>query len=511
MYTNADQFRRKFSEFTVRITKEQPMLIGITEVKPKNSTDKLFPAEFPIDHIGDYDSPFHKNITTNIGRGILLYVHKQLQAKEVVMKTEFQEAIFVELNLNDKDKLLVGCIYRSESGTEENNRNLSAMIREATSKSYSHILMMGDFNYPDINWKNWMTKSENTENQDFRFIECIRDNFLSQHVQEPTRVRGNDTPNLLDLVFTNERNMIDSIEYQSPLGKSDHSVLSFKFKCYTVIKNYKKTKLYYNKADYNNIKRELKDNDWIKQLQHKNANEQWLYFKEFIRNLIDKYVPSREITQGQKRHNKPCDKKTLDKIREKHHLRRKAMETKDPLVGLQYNKIWNQVRRLTRNITKEYERQIAKNAKQNPKAIWRYINSKSKTKENIGKLLKDPTKPNLELAESDKEKAEILADYFSSVFTKEPEGPIPTLEGLETPEDIMEDVIVTEDEVKKVLQKLQTDKAQGPDQMHPYFLKETAEELALPLNIIFTQTLESSQVPEEWKKGRITGIIQKGQ
>ena len=37
--------------------------------------------------------------------------------------------------------------------------------------------------------------------------------------------------------------------------------------------------------------------------------------------------------------------------------------------------------------------------------------------------------------------------------------------------------------------------------MHPYFLKETAEELALPLSIIFTQTLESSQVPEEWKKG----------
>ena len=46
--------------------------------------------------------------------------------------------------------------------------------------------------------------------------------------------------------------------------------------------------------------------------------------------------------------------------------------------------------------------------------------------------------------------------------------------------------------------------------MHPYFLKETAEELALPLSIIFTQTLESSQVPEEWKKGRITALFKKG-
>ena len=149
------------------------------------------------------------------------------------------------------------------------NKNLRALIREAASKSYSHVLMMGDFNYPDINWKNWTTKSENTDNQEFKFIECIRDNFLSQHVQEPTRVRGNDTPNLLDLIFINEKNMIENIEYQSPLGKSDHSVLSFKFKCYTVIKNYKRTKLYYNKADYGNIKKELKDIDWIKQLQDK--------------------------------------------------------------------------------------------------------------------------------------------------------------------------------------------------------------------------------------------------
>ena len=200
----------------------------------------------------------------------------------------------------------------------------------------------------------------------------------------------------------------------------------------------------------------------------------------------------------------------MDKIREKHHLRRKAIETKDPLVRLQYNKIRNQVRRLTRNITKEYEKKIAQNAKENPKAIWRYINSKSKTKESIGKLLKDHTKPNSEFAESDKEKAEILADYFSSVFTKEPEGPVPKLEGWKTPEEEMEDVIVTQNEVKKLLQKLKTDKAQGPDEMHLYFLKETAEELALPLSIIFTKSLESSEVPEEWKKGRITALFKKG-
>ena len=238
MYTNADQFRRKFPEFLIHILDEKPMVIGTTEVKPKNSGEILFLAEFAIDQIGEYDSSFHKNITTKTGRGILLYTHKSLQAKEVEMKTNYEETIFVELKINQRDKLLIGCFYRSDSGTEENNSNLRNMINEACSMSYTHLLFMGDFNYPDINWANWTSKSDNIDSQEFKFIECIRDNFFIQHVSEPTRVRGEDTPNLLDLIITNEKNMIDSIEYQSPLGKSDHSVLVFNFVCHTKVKNY---------------------------------------------------------------------------------------------------------------------------------------------------------------------------------------------------------------------------------------------------------------------------------
>ena len=62
------------------------MLIAITEVKPKHSIDKLFPTEFSIEHMGDYDSPLHRNITSDSGRGILLYAHKSLKAKEVEMQ-----------------------------------------------------------------------------------------------------------------------------------------------------------------------------------------------------------------------------------------------------------------------------------------------------------------------------------------------------------------------------------------------------------------------------------------
>ena len=42
-------------------------------------------------------------------------------------------------------------------------------------------------------------------------------------------IRLSTRSNILDLVMTNERGMVDLILHESPLGKSDHSVLVIKF------------------------------------------------------------------------------------------------------------------------------------------------------------------------------------------------------------------------------------------------------------------------------------------
>ena len=60
----------------------------------------------------------------------------------------------VKLNITGSDKLLIGCIYRSESGTEENNCKMQNLILEANTNGYSHILIMGDYNDKGIIWEN---------------------------------------------------------------------------------------------------------------------------------------------------------------------------------------------------------------------------------------------------------------------------------------------------------------------------------------------------------------------
>ena len=89
---------------------------------------------------------------------------------------------------------------------------------------------------------------------------------------------------------------------------------------------------------------------------------------------------------------------------------------------LQYNRLRNQIRSLTRKSTKILERNITQNVKTNPKGFWKYSQEKLKTRSNIPDLIKPGTEQNPEYATTDQDKSEVLLNYFSSVFTKEPDG-----------------------------------------------------------------------------------------
>lgn len=151
--------------------------------------------------------------------------------------------------------------------TFEYNNELCILLTEAIKKGFSHILIMGDFNYPEINWESWNTKSDITENIENKFIDTVEDNFLFQHVSKPTRWRGTDTPHILDLIMTNEEPMISNLEYTSPLGKSYHCCLTFDFICYVNIKESSKIARLHEKGNYQDFKYDLDQYDWVETLK----------------------------------------------------------------------------------------------------------------------------------------------------------------------------------------------------------------------------------------------------
>ena len=121
---------------------------------------------------------------------------------------------------------------------------------------------MGDFNLGEINWR--MNNSHTNENHiASQFLECIRDCFLYQHVKENTIYRAGSEPSLLDLLLTNEENMINSVSYMPGLGKSDHLQLMFTFNCYTETSQTVFKKINFFKGNYTGLSGELAHVDWL--------------------------------------------------------------------------------------------------------------------------------------------------------------------------------------------------------------------------------------------------------
>ena len=503
VYTNADQLRNKMEELRTRTANTDPHIIGVTEVKPKIAS---FDITEPEIHIPGYNT-FHNSLKTGDGnRGCALYIKSNIDAQQVQLNEEFSDSVWVEIKLVGNDKLLVGCIYRSPNSSNVNNKALRQVLVKATEMKYSHVLLTGDFNFPSINWLTWSVNSTNEEDEAAMFVEAARDGFLYQHIDQPTRIRGENEPSCLDLVFTNEEGMVDNVEIQSPLGKSDHAMITFEFYCYNTKFIDAPQKFQFNRGDYTSMKQELSSINWNEVVSaDKSVNEQWKSFSTQVMSNMEKFIPKRKNSGKTKKHLTPLDKNAIRKIKKKHRAWTRYMESRESKHYQIYTRLRSQVCQLTRKARVNQEKTIADDAKTNPPKFWKFAKSQTKTKDGVSNL-KDK---NDKTTENEQEKAEVLLEQFSSVFTHEPDGEVPVFE----PRNLSQEdtkVIITEEEVRKKLEKLNVNKSAGPDGIHPRVFRELSDVLAPPLTIIFNTSLKEKNIPDEWKMAIVSPIYKKG-
>ena len=74
----------------------------------------------------------------------------------------------------------------------------------------------------------------------------------------------------------------------------------------------------------------------------------------------------------------------------------------------------------------------------------------------------------------------------------------------------MDDILITADGVRQLLAGLQPRKAAGPDGLPPRILSVAAKELAVPLAHLFRLTLDTGELPSEWKMEYVSPIFKKG-
>ena len=115
----------------------------------------------------------------------------------------------------------------------------------------------------------------------------------------------------------------------------------------------------------------------------------------------------------------------------------------------------------------------------------------------------------------DEEKAEVLNEFFASVFTCVQDSSLSHVPEPCTPKPPGGDQggksppTVREEQVQDCLMRMDEYKSLGLDGVHPSVLKELAEVFAEPLSIIFEKSWLSGEVPDNWRKSYLSPIYKK--
>jgi hypothetical protein len=198
---------------------EKPEVIAITETLPKSNRT--------LDKLLKHDLEGYSNYHISTGRGVSIYVSDQYKSEMISFDNQFEDHIWVQIDLPHNKNVLVGCIYRSPNSSDENNSRLLTLLTQATLIKADTLIIMGDFNYKEIDWANNMVHTRESHPA-YQIYNTINDLFLDQLITTPTRHREGERSNLLDWVITNSADKIANIQILAPLGeKGDHNVITF--------------------------------------------------------------------------------------------------------------------------------------------------------------------------------------------------------------------------------------------------------------------------------------------
>jgi len=495
-YTNANSIINKMFEFRERVNTGSYEVAGAAETW---SNESINDAEL---HIEGYNM-YRKDRKRTRGGGLILYIKNTIRAaiNEELTNCEFEESLWCNVELNGQ-RLLVGLCYRSPTSTPVNDENLLTVMEKAVLQTKAqHILIMGDFNYPEIDYAHETVATRHTD-QPTLFFNKTQELCLYQHVTDVTRIRQNHTSHMLDYVFTDQENLIESVNCEVPLGKSDHVVLTWELLLATPPIESKQEKFNYHKGDYVKISNHLQTINWKERWEGRTVSEIWTDFTKTLRELVTLHVPRK--TEG-KRKVKRLSKQIRRKIKKRSQAWQKYCQYRSGRNFKKYQQLRNEVNRAIREEEDRNRKQILSGFKNNQKKFFGYMRSKQTVKDNLTAL----RKANGELTTTDLETAELLSAYFKEVYTVEDMTNLPMV----TEKDLKwsdADLAFGETEVMEKLQKLKTDKSPGPDDIHPLLLKECASVLAEPLSLIFQQSFDTGILPTDWKTANIVPIFKKG-
>ncbi|CAM4495102.1 unnamed protein product [Caretta caretta] len=485
LYRNAQSLGNKQGELEVLVMSRNYDVIGITETWWDNSHD--------WSTVMDGYKLFRKDRQGRKGGGVALYVREQYDCSELRYETaEKPECLWIKFrSVCNKSDVVVGVCYRPPDQGDEVGEAFFRQLAEAT-RSHA-LVLMGDFNFPDICWES----NTAVHRQSRKFLESIGDNFLVQVLEEPTRGGA-----FLDLLLTNQEELVGEAKVDGNLGGSDHELVEFRILTQGRKVSSRIRTLDFRKADLNSLRERMGRIPWGTNMKGKGVQESWLYFKESLLRLQGQTIPMCRKNSKYGRRPAWLNGEILADLKHKKEAYKKWKV--GHMTREEYKNIARACRNVIRRAKSHLELQLARDVKSNKKGFFRYVGNKKKAKESVGPLMSEGGN----LVTEDVEKANVLNAFFASVFTNKVSSQTAAL-GITT-WVIDGQPSVEKEVVRDYLEKLDVHKSMGPDELHPRVLKELAAVIAEPLAIIFENSWRTGEVPDDWKKANVVPIFKKG-
>ena len=485
---NARSIINKKTELNIMVDDIKPHIIGITESWANNDITN---AELGLEGY----VMFRKDRIGRRGGGVLLYIKDTIPAYEVQLQEEADcnDAIWCNL-VTGHTTVIIGVVYRCPNITKQNNEKIHNAINEV---SKGDCIIMGDFNHGNIKWDTL----QSTGVEDSTFLCLVQDNFLTQHVLEPTRAAR-----VLDIVLSSQKEFVDNVVIQEPLGSSDHNQLHFNIKIKSDKTKVKQCRRDFRKGNYKEIRKRLAHIDWNDKMKNKTATECWNILRGELDSAIDSFVPMKK--QGKRSKKKHLSKEAFRKIRHKQNMWRVYKHTGKDQDYVVYKEALNAATNEVRKSKRNFELKLAQNIKSDSKSFYAYVRSKQNVRDKVGPLediAGDKITEGILMAEE-------LNMHFSSVFTREDTSslPVPETKFNGSEEERLGQLIVTPEVVASKINNMKENKSPGVDGLSPKILKETVEQISKPLAHVFNMSLQEGIVPLEWKEANIIPLFKKG-
>ena len=502
----------------LRQVANQYKIICITEshLAPENVTE----AEVSIPNF----RTFREDRSDNSGfGGSVIYVHNSLKVSKLdwFAKTE---SLAVKIHTSNDKILNVICVYRSPNLTKvENNLMLDQLDKVPfTSAHFENILMVGDFNLPNVDWVNGIVLSpidsiDQKMIMQNEYLDLFTTKGLHWYIEQaPTRVKlvgGNIQTSLLDQVFSNNECIVGDVNLIAPLGKSDHACIEIETNLESNMEYVNSKQRNWSKVNEEFVVEKGNNINWgYSSVTNLGVNEMWDELNTKIQSIVTN-VP--EVVLKVSRHGDPLEKLPWDSSR----LVRKRKE-KDKIWKAFDGKPCMENFQTALNKQKDYEKveyeeklkhekKIVENLKYNCKPLFKYLKSKTKTRKNVSSLKNKSGK----LTETPAETAELLAQFFQSVHSLEELGPLPEkCYNKSEVDNSMIDLAISDEEVRLLLSKLNVGKSMGPDEIHPKILRFLSTNVGFinALTILFNKCIKDENIPNIWKTATVVPLHKKG-